>query len=191
MLSPVNGRLSALSSDAIIENLKTRPEPQIESFIERLKGILGIDFPQQRLTLSWQEIGKMSKHGISFGSHTCDHVILTRLSREEINYQMQESRDKLIKHRINFVPILAYPNGNYNDLIVEEARKAGYEAAVTTEFGFNDENSDPYKLRRVSIHNDISSTIPMFACHISGIFQTLTKLKPRILNQEVSTMARK
>lgn len=161
--------------DAIIESLKTRSEYQIESIIGRLQGILGIDFPQQRLMLSWQEIDEMSKHRISFGSHTCNHLILTRLSRQEINYEIAESRDKLVTHRINFIPILAYPNGNYNELVVEEAKKAGYEGAVTTEFGLNDENTNPYKFSRISIHNDIASTIPMFACHISGIFHALSK----------------
>lgn len=161
--------------DAIIENLKTKSESQIESLIRRLQEIIGIDFPQERLMLSWEEIGEMSKHGISFGSHTCNHLILTRLSREEISCETRESRDTLAKLRINFIPILAYPNGNYNETVVEEAKKTGYEAAVTTEFGFNDENTNPYELSRISIHNDIASTVPMFACHISGIFHTLRK----------------
>jgi peptidoglycan/xylan/chitin deacetylase (PgdA/CDA1 family) len=161
--------------NGIIESLKARREPELEFLIARLRGILKIDYPQERLLLNWEEIEEMSKHGISFGSHTCNHVILTKWSREEINYQIRESRAKLMKHRINFIPILAYPNGNYNELVVEETKKAGYEAAVTTEFGFNDENTNPYELSRISIHNDIASTVPMFAYHISGIFHKLSK----------------
>ncbi|MFX0135040.1 MAG: polysaccharide deacetylase family protein [Candidatus Hodarchaeota archaeon] len=156
--------------EAIIEGLKTKSESQIESLIERLQGILSINFPQERLILSWQEISEMSRHDISFGSHTCNHVILTKLLREEINYQIQDSRNKIMKHKINFIPVLAYPNGNYNDIVIEETKRVGYEAALTTEFGFNDEKTDPYKFKRIGIHNDITSTVPKFSCHILGIF---------------------
>ena len=65
--------------------------------------------------------------------------------------------------------IFCYPNGNYSDKIVSMVQDAGYHLAVTTQKGWNIQRSNPFTLRRIGIHQDMSSTIPLFACRIAGL----------------------
>ena len=53
---------------------------------------------------------------------------------------------------------------------VQKVKEAGYDMAVTTNKGWNSSNSDPFTLKRIGIHNDMTSTEAMFACRIAGIF---------------------
>ena len=48
--------------------------------------------------------------------------------------------------------VIAYPNGDHDDAVCAATAAAGYEAAFTTEKGRNDAATDPYRLRRVSVH---------------------------------------
>jgi hypothetical protein len=40
--------------------------------------------------------------------------------------------------------------------------------------GWNDARSDFFTLRRIGVHQDMTSTKAMFGCRIAGIFQTCT-----------------
>ena len=42
--------------------------------------------------LAWDQIREMSRNGISFGSHTMGHLSLTRLTRREVQHQLERSR---------------------------------------------------------------------------------------------------
>lgn len=130
------------------------------------------DRAQDRDFLSWGEVREMQSSGlVSFGSHTAGHQILTTLSGEEIERELVESRNALIRERVadpSCMPF-CYPNGDYNDKIVRMVAGAGYLLAVTTERGWNAHtSSDPYRLRRISIHQDICSTAAMLGCRIAG-----------------------
>ena len=47
-------------------------------------------------------------------------------------------------------------------------KTAAYQAAVSTRFGLeNSSAQDFFSLKRVGIHNDISSTMPLFAYRIA------------------------
>lgn len=154
--------------DAIIENLKTRPESQIESLIGRLQEILGMDFPQQRILLSWQEIDEMSRNGITFGSHTVSHRILTKLSIKEKEAELVKSFEALKDAKINFIPIFSYPNGDYDQQTIDIVKRCGYRGAVTTQYGSNNSHTDPFLLKRIGIHQDISSTKSLFSFRITN-----------------------
>lgn len=67
-----------------------------------------------------------------------------------------------------FIPF-CYPNGNCNDAIVSLVEAAGYDMAVTTQKGWNDSKSNRFRLNRYGVHEDISSTIPMFAGSILNL----------------------
>jgi hypothetical protein len=72
----------------------------------------------------------------------------------------------------SFIPF-AYPNGNHDDRVAKMVESAGYSCAVTTIKGWNSPANgkvDVYKLKRVGVHQDMTSTNPMFACRIHGIY---------------------
>ena len=154
--------------DSAIQKYKESSDKEIEDIIEKMSRELNIKIPNERMLLNWKEIEEMSKHGISFGSHTCNHKILTKLSTTEIKKELKESLHTLEEKKINYVPAFCYPNGNYTHEISEQVKGAGYQAAVSTKFGYeNGGSKDLFGLKRIGIHNDISSTMPLFAYRLS------------------------
>ncbi len=156
--------------DEVIERFKNVPEREIYDWLEVTRGALGGETPDERALVDWREVEEMSDQGISFGSHSCTHRILTRLPKEEIREEVYGSRDALRARRIRFVPVFSYPNGNYNHDVMEEVKRAGYEAAVSGRFGIESEcPEDVWALRRIGVHNDITRTAALFALRISGL----------------------
>jgi len=64
----------------------------------------------------------------------------------------------------------AYPNGNFNEDISNLVKATGYHIAFTTMPGKVVNSDDAYSIKRINIHDDITRNIPMFYCHILGIF---------------------
>lgn len=101
---------------------------------------------------SWEQVEELAAAGVTIGSHTRHH---RRLSRLEAIDRSEELRGSLadLRERLPTAPaILAYPNGDHDDAVCDAAREAGYAAAFTTEKGRNDAATDPFRLRRVSVH---------------------------------------
>lgn len=101
---------------------------------------------------SWDEVRELAAAGVAIGSHTRHHARLTRLDPVEREAELVGSLAELRKHVPAAAPVIAYPNGDHDEAVCEAAREAGYELAYTTEKGRNDAATDPYRLRRVSVH---------------------------------------
>jgi len=156
-------------SDEIIERCKQLPTERIREFVQTLAAELRVTLPPDRVIVNWDEVREMSRGGVSFGSHSCTHRIMTTITLDEVSEELVRSRQVLFDQGVNFVPVYCYPNGN-SDASIEDLVKAnGYEAAVSVRMGF--EGSCPenrYAIRRVGIHNDISDTIPLFSFRLFG-----------------------
>jgi peptidoglycan/xylan/chitin deacetylase (PgdA/CDA1 family) len=110
--------------------------------------------------LSWKQIREMSDNGVDIQSHSLTHPFLTRRKHGSLNdgayaawlqRELSESKrlleDKLGR-KVNF---LAYPYGDYDGRVAATAAKAGYDAAVTCDFGRVKRGSDPLRMKRVVI----------------------------------------
>jgi peptidoglycan/xylan/chitin deacetylase (PgdA/CDA1 family) len=149
---------SASAVDAAIESLKSLPIAQIEGIVDAVATELGISFEHERTMLSWEEIQEMGQGGISFGSHTCEHRILTQIDLTEAAAEITGSMEKLKNKNLNYIPVFCYPNGRYNDAVRSLVIDAGYSAAVTTKLGRQSGDlKDPYTIARIGIHDDIAS----------------------------------
>ncbi|MEA3477404.1 MAG: polysaccharide deacetylase family protein [Bacteroidota bacterium] len=158
--------------EAGIAILKKYPLQIVEKIIKGLAKIWSMEFHEaDRDFLNWDEIHEMLDSGlISFGSHTVGHQILTTLDKPDIERELVVSKEKLLDEGVvdpSFIPF-CYPNGNYTQEIAEMVRSAGYHLAVTTKKGWNQFDADRFTLRRIGIHQDMTSTVPLFACRISG-----------------------
>jgi len=171
-----------------LEKLKGPQESRLEEAIEILKGYRDDEIneillelserwdldqnPPGRGFLNWEEVREMAQSGlVTFGSHTVAHKILTTLADQEIRDELIESRKRLIAEQVvdpSFIPF-CYPNGNHNYRIACMVKDTGYDLAVTTKKGWNNPESDPFTLRRIGIHQDMTSTDAMFYCKIAGI----------------------
>jgi len=63
-----------------------------------------------------------------------------------------------------------YPNGNHDAMVEVVVRTAGYNYACITRTSYVEPYDNPYQLNRILVHEGITFSIAMFACHIAGIF---------------------
>lgn len=103
--------------------------------------------------LNFQVIKKMSPRLVDFGSHTLTHPILTKLTHAEYKNEIINSKTTLEKILNRKVKFFCYPNGNYNQEIIEIVSKH-YTAAVSTEGDFINPHTNLFTLNRVSARAD-------------------------------------
>jgi len=150
--------------DSIIETVKLLSDDDIAQLIYDAATLFELIFPDERLLLNWDEVSEMSKESISFGSHSASHAILTKLTRDNMKMEIRTSMETLREKNINYVPVLCYPNGDYNDCIAELVKDTGYLAGVSTRFGIEGRTPrNKYGLHRIGVHNDISTSVPLYA----------------------------
>lgn len=100
----------------------------------------------------WKQVEELAAAGVAIGSHTRHHRRLSELSEPVREVELAGSLVDLREHLPQSLAVIAYPNGDHDDAVCEAARAAGYELGFTTEKGRNGVGTDPYRLRRVSIH---------------------------------------
>lgn len=134
------GRVSILRS--LVALLKAYSAQEREEVIKRLAEACRVNtWPgdEDRPMLSWEEVREMSKHGISFGSHTMSHPVLSTISTSEVRKEIVESK-KVIEDQIQKpVTTFAYPYGKYTDYTDEVTKvlfDEGFEYACTTTVGY-------------------------------------------------------
>lgn len=161
--------------ESAIGLLKGHREEEIEAILQELSSRWGIPPAPPRGTsfLSWEETRELKRSGlIAFGSHSATHRILTTVTFAEAEEELRRSMERIVGEGLaeaGEVPF-CYPNGAFDEKIARLASEAGYRLAVTTERGWNGPETDPYALRRVSIHQDMTSSGAMLGCRILGIF---------------------
>ena len=149
---------------------------EIDRALEKLIRESGANLPRERLVMSWSEVAEMARYGISFGSHSLTHAILTLESAADVEQELRGSLRELKARPVNCVPVFCYPNGDYSAEIADQVRAAGYRGAVCSESGC--ESRVPrnfFALRRVAIHNDVSQTVQLFALRLSGLEEALRR----------------
>lgn len=88
--------------------------------------------------------------GQRIGSHTSTHPWLTRIPLARAREEIRSSRKQLEDRFGVAVKDFCYPYGDWNVMVRDEVRAAEYETAVTTDFGVNNAESDPWALRRIT-----------------------------------------
>lgn len=101
---------------------------------------------------SWDGIRELATAGVAIGSHTRHHRRLSELAAVEREVELVGSLAELREQVPAAAPVIAYPNGDHDQAVCAAAREAGYLLAYTTEKGRNDAATDPFRLRRVSVH---------------------------------------
>jgi peptidoglycan/xylan/chitin deacetylase (PgdA/CDA1 family) len=161
-------------------------EEQVQSFIQELKGagsegisaVLGrlrdhqTDAPlpeHDNRYVDWRQVEEMLAHGVSFGSHCISHRILTRLSPNEKRAEIVDSRSQLADKLGVEVKAIAYPNGDYDDEVVDLTGAAGYRLGFSTVPGYVSSSTHALAIPRMNIHEHATRSEPMLMCRILGI----------------------
>jgi len=120
-----------------------------------------------QLMLSWDDIKIMHANGISFGSHTVTHPIMSKISSEQVMWEICESKRIIEGHLGSPIRTFAYPNGkeeDFNHTTKALLQEAGYVCALTTIFGTNAYGHDLFALRR---GQPWETDLPLFAAKLS------------------------
>ena len=109
----------------------------------------------------------MKQNGIEFGSHGVTHEILTR--NKEIAISEIKNSKSIIEHHIGSkIHSFCYPNGDYDNSIANAVKNEGYKVAFSTQSGNVTPRNNEMAIPRINIHEDMTSTIPLFICRILG-----------------------
>jgi peptidoglycan/xylan/chitin deacetylase (PgdA/CDA1 family) len=101
---------------------------------------------------TWDEVRGLASAGVTIGSHTRHHRRLTQLGAVEREVELVGSLAELREEVSGAAAVIAYPNGDHDDAVCTAACEAGYALAYTTNKGLNGAATDPFHLRRVSVH---------------------------------------
>lgn len=161
---------------SIVESgLKIIPHPMLLQEVERLIEYLvepnslqdGLDSPYSMLNA--EQISIMQDSGlVSFGAHTAQHAILSRISPEEQLDQINLSVKRVAELTGCKCQVFAYPNGGKNDFdagVYDLLLSQGVKYAVTMVSGFNTHTTPELELKRIGIGNDWSLGVFQVGLH--------------------------
>ncbi len=120
---------------------------------------------------AWPCIAQAAAEGCEIGVHSSTHRVLTQLSDEELQAETLGSRRQLAELTGVDANSFSYPYGLFDARVRAAVYRAGYETAVTLDFGLNGITADPLALRRMNVPASISA--PAFEAWLAG-------LRPRV-----------
>ena len=81
--------------------------------------------------MTLEELRKLDPSRITLGCHSMTHPKLTELDATRLHTEITESRLRLEKDLGRKIATLAFPYGAHDERVVEECRRAGYEAVFS------------------------------------------------------------
>lgn len=153
---PSNGTLEI---ESMVETLKQttadRREQYLDALRERAKDKnAGTASTNVDRTLSWAAIVEMAAHGVTFGSHTLSHAIVTMISLDTARHEICQSKAAIEAALGKPCDAFAYPNGNWSPDTREMLERAGYKLAFTTSCGVWNENCHRLSIPRLNVCED-------------------------------------
>jgi len=140
-----------LAITKLITALKYRPGNERVTMANQIAEVAKIPLPTDLMMTSLQVIA-MQAAGMKIGAHTVSHPILSKTELTTAKQEIAESKIQLEKLLGNEVSLFAYPNGKkFNDYLPEHAdlvRELGFKAAVSTQWGASDTNTDLFNIPR-------------------------------------------
>jgi peptidoglycan/xylan/chitin deacetylase (PgdA/CDA1 family) len=137
--------------NSLLSSLKHRPILEREDIADAIASRSTEALPQD-LMLTSKQLKHISTVGMDIGGHTVSHPILATLDQESAQQEVIEGKEGLEKLLGQEISLFAYPNGKPgSDFLARDAEivaKAGFKAAVTTEWGCATRGVDPFLVPR-------------------------------------------
>jgi peptidoglycan/xylan/chitin deacetylase (PgdA/CDA1 family) len=119
--------------------------------------------------MTWAQVREMAGAGITFGGHGVTHRLLDTLPAAEAEAEVRGSRAALERELPGHATAFCYPNGNWNAAVAAAVAANGFRVAFSTARGPVGPDSDRYALRRVNMHEDVTSSVPLFLARLAGV----------------------
>lgn len=81
--------------------------------------------------VSQMQLQQLAAQGVSIGSHTLTHCLLTEADDQKAVYELRESRQVLSELLKRNVTLFAFPFSQCNERLIAMCREAGYERVFT------------------------------------------------------------
>jgi len=125
---------------------------------ERLEILSKVGFKQDKefenpQALQKQQIDEMSTF-LNMQSHTLFHPILPKCSYDVAKFEITHSKEILENNFGLNINAISYPNGDYSDRDIELVKIAGYKIGITVDYGFNTVDTNPFRLKRISVNDN-------------------------------------
>lgn len=149
----VSSRIKAVK--AVISFLKGVDPDRRNQYLAEMEKLFSTGPKTDRLMMNWQEVRELERRGITIGSHTCSHAILSGLPDRQVIRELRESKAVIEEKTGAAVDFFAYPNGTASDFdesTIQHLKAASYGAALTTIPGVSRSFCDLFRLRRVGVY---------------------------------------
>ena len=157
---------------------KRLPHAEAMEWVASICGELGVSSPPAAI-LGWNEIRELAAEGVTIGSHTRTHPLLTRVSLEEARAEVMGSFRDLERELGTAAPILAYPAGAFDEALVTMLAGEGLALGFTTVRGVNPlRTAHPLKLRRINVGQRTS--LALMRAQLTGWSVGLNRLHPLV-----------
>lgn len=117
---------------ATVAKWKALPLAEVDRRLSQTGWSPSANSEHTRCFLSVDEIREMAREGISFGSHTVNHLILPVQPSDIRRRELAKSRQDLEAILGTSVTTIAYPNGDCSADVVRCAASVGYRIGCTT-----------------------------------------------------------
>jgi peptidoglycan/xylan/chitin deacetylase (PgdA/CDA1 family) len=154
--------------------LRAIPDNERIKHLEQFANIKPDNVPEEFIMSNWEQINELEPNVLEIGSHTRRHPNCANLtSDKELEDEILDSKIYIEKNTGRMIKHFCYPAGSFNDAVVARVKEYEYESAVTIVHGFNDENSDLFRLRRI----ETNERFLYFKSSVSGSYYMLQRIK--------------
>ena len=153
------------ANSKVSEALKLKPDDERRELIQKLFEKLEVNEKcgrqfGERMMLNWDEVQEMRKDGITIGSHSHTHPILSRMPIQKAKDEILNSK-KVVEKNVDIeVKHFSYPNGREEDFSEElrdYCREIGFESTCSVIYGTNNASEgDAFTLKRVGAISPVS-----------------------------------
>lgn len=139
----------------IRDSIKSAPHAEAMATVRQMVAELGGGAPPDGdRVLGWDELRTLAAEGVTLAPHSRTHPMLDRLPPGELDGEIRGSLDDMREHLGTdlVAPVFAYPSGGHDPAVREAVRRAGFDAAFTTERGLVDVGAcDRSRLPRLNV----------------------------------------
>jgi peptidoglycan/xylan/chitin deacetylase (PgdA/CDA1 family) len=138
----------------LIERLKSLPGEERDGLLRALLSceVPPKDYPNGTVdrTMSWSQLAQLHQAGVSIGSHTNRHEILTRIPMAQVEQEVSESRAALEGH-LEHCSLFSYPNGDVSPEVRDIVGQCGFKLAFINSPGVWRASGDPLLIPRINL----------------------------------------
>ena len=100
-----------------------------------------------------EELQLLRAKGHTIGAHSVSHAILPQCDDAQLTVEVETCKSKLEAALDTAVDTFCYPNGSHDARVRHAVDKAGFEVAVSTQWGLNAPDTTPFVLKRCDIQS--------------------------------------